>query len=224
MGGACSTSSSTKVSQPQVQPPAPVEKPAEKPVAEEPRKPKDLSFVFHQLDTNHDGTLDRKELKRALRALGLGCDDPYSVSTLNLDDLMEHFTSGDGSDMILLDEWDAFMPEALRDAIESKMNDQDLIDGFRPLVDLAKVFDQFDTDGSGDLTFKEIKRALTCLGLKDQAEEMMANLDENQDGVISLEEWKTHLTKDMLYTMSCKLDQRGLIKGFVDDGRERKKL
>ena len=38
-----------------------------------------------------------------------------------------------------LEEWEKYMTPELRAAIESKLNDQDKVAGFRPLVDMAKV-------------------------------------------------------------------------------------
>ena len=38
-----------------------------------------------------------------------------------------------------LHEWDKYMTPELRTAIEHKLNDQDKVEGFRPLVDVAKV-------------------------------------------------------------------------------------
>jgi Ca2+-binding EF-hand superfamily protein len=51
-----------------------------------------------------------------------------------------------------------------------------MIDGFRPLVDMAKVFRQFDTDDSGALSLDELTKALACLGLKDKAPELLGEI------------------------------------------------
>jgi len=61
------------------------------------------------------------------------------------------------------------------------------------LTPQAKVFDQFDTDKSGDLTVMELKRAIS-LGIKELvggADEFLEKLDCNEDGVVNLQEW-TH--------------------------------
>merc|ERR1712203_495409 len=67
-----------------------------------------------------------------------------------------------------LEEWEKHMTPELRAAIEAKLGDSGLVAGFKPLVDIAKVFDQLDTDKSGDLSKDEIKHALEVLGLQDQ--------------------------------------------------------
>merc|ERR1719391_1349932 len=66
------------------------------------------------------------------------------------------------------EEWDKFMTPELKAAIEGKLSDNGLVAGFKPLVDIARVFDQLDTDKSGDLSRDEIKHALEVLGLQDQ--------------------------------------------------------
>merc|ERR1739847_1284 len=49
------------------------------------------------------------------------------------------------------EEWAKHMTHELKAAIEAKLSDSGLVAGFKPLVDIAKVFDQLDTDKSGDL-------------------------------------------------------------------------
>merc|ERR1711944_84485 len=65
-------------------------------------------------------------------------------------------------------EWEQHMTPELRAAIEAKLQDSGIVPGFKPLVDIARVFDQLDTDKSGDLDRSEIKNALEFLGLQDQ--------------------------------------------------------
>ena len=57
---------------------------------------------------------------------------------LNADDILAKMdANNDGT--IDLDEWEKHMPPELRSAIQAKLNDSDKVDGFRPLVDMAKV-------------------------------------------------------------------------------------
>jgi Ca2+-binding EF-hand superfamily protein len=90
-----------------------------------------------------------------------------------------------------------------------------LVAGFKPLVDIAKVFDQLDTDKSGDLSKDEIKHALEVLGLQDayNLDDLLKGMDENSDGVISIDEFRTGLPKEVLQAMSSKLTEKGLIGG-----------
>ena len=57
---------------------------------------------------------------------------------LGADEILEKMDANkDGT--IDLHEWDKYMTPELRTAIEQKLNDQDKVEGFRPLVDVAKV-------------------------------------------------------------------------------------
>merc|ERR1712020_71989 len=67
-----------------------------------------------------------------------------------------------------LEEWEKFMTPELKAAIQAKLDDSGLVKGFKNLVDIAKVFDQLDTDKSGDLSKEEIAHALNVLGLQDK--------------------------------------------------------
>ena len=57
---------------------------------------------------------------------------------LGADEILEKMDANkDGT--IDLHEWDKYMTPELRTAIEQKLNDQNKVEGFRPLVDVAKV-------------------------------------------------------------------------------------
>merc|ERR1711962_795456 len=72
------------------------------------------------------------------------------------------------------EEWDKFMTEELKAAIQSKLDDSGLVSGFKPLVDIARVFDQLDTDKSGDLSREEFKNGLP----KEVLQAMSSKLNE----------------------------------------------
>ena len=77
--------------------------------------------------------------------------------------MLDEDKSGD----ITLDEWNRNIPDDMRKAIEAKLDDSNIIEGFKPLADIAGLFEQIDTDNSGDLSIGELRRALTCLGMVD---------------------------------------------------------
>lgn len=172
----------------------------------------DLTKVFQQFANaaveGEAAVLDHKKMKRALKALGVDKE-------LNADAVLEKMDANkDGT--IDLQEWEKFMTPELRAAIEAKLNDKNKVDGFRPLVDIAKVFDQFDTDKSGDLSKDEIKNALVCLGLSDtiNVDDLLKDMDDDANGEISIEEFRNNLPKSVLQAMSAKLNEVGLIEGF----------
>merc|ERR1711993_87150 len=109
-------------------------------------------------------------------------------------------------------EWEQHMTPELRAAIEAKLQDSGIVAGFKPLVDIARVFDQLDADKSGDLDRTEIKNALVCLGLADQfdLDKLVAALDTDANGSISIEEFKAGIPKEVLQAMSSKLNERGI--------------
>merc|ERR1711953_669786 len=166
----------------------------------------DLKAVFSQF-AGADGSLNAKSVKRALKALGVSQD-------LNADDILDKMDANkDGT--IDLEEWEKFMTPELKTAIQAKLDDSGLVKGFKPLVDIAKVFDQLDTDKSGDLSKEEIAHALNVLGLQEKfnIDDVLKTMDENSDGVVSIEEFKNGLPKEVLQAMSAALDAKGLIGG-----------
>merc|ERR1711994_328903 len=115
-----------------------------------------------------------------------------------------------------MEEWEKFMTPELKAAIQAKLSDSGLVAGFKPLVDIARVFDQLDTDKSGDLSRDEIKHALEVLGLQENynLDDLLKNMDTDANGTISIEEFRQDLPKDVLQTMSSKLNEKGLISGI----------
>merc|ERR1712076_367761 len=101
------------------------------------------------------------------------------------------------------EEWDKFMTPELKAAIEGKLSDTGLVAGFKPLVDIARVFDQLDTDKSGDLSRDQFN-----------LDKLLEAMDTDANGSISIEEFKNGLPKEVLQTMSSKLNEKGLIEGI----------
>lgn len=172
----------------------------------------DLKKVFQQFaNTATEGeaaVLDKKKVKRALKALGVD-------GSLNADQILDQMDANkDGT--IDMEEWEKFMTPQLKDAIQAKLGDSGLVAGFKPLVDIARVFDQLDTDKSGDLSRDEIKHALEVLGLQAQfdLDTLLNAMDTDANGSISIEEFKNGLPKEVLQTMSNKLNEKGLIEGI----------
>merc|ERR1719479_149631 len=99
-----------------------------------------------------------------------------------------------------LEEWEKFMTPELKAAIQAKLDDSGLVKGFKPLVDIAKVFDQLDTDKSGDLSRDEIKHALEVLGLQAafDLDSLLNAMDTDANGSISTDEFKNGLPKEVL--------------------------
>merc|ERR1712193_197355 len=92
-------------------------------------------------------------------------------------------------------EWEQHMTPELRAAIEAKLQDSGIVAGFKPLVDIALVF----------------------LGLADQfdLDKLVAALDTDANGSISIEEFKAGIPKEVLQAMISKLNEKGLIEGLA---------
>lgn len=74
----------------------------------------------------------------------------------------------------------------------SRIRDKCVQRGERGLFGLKRLFQTFDTDGSGTLEFKEFKRAIKDfkLDLEDiDIENIFKSFDQNGDGVLQLEEF-----------------------------------
>ena len=89
---------------------------------------------------------------------------------------------------------------------------------FKIILFLRKVFDQFDTDKSGDLSKSEIRNAIICLGLEKEVnvDELLKEMDDDENCTISIDEFRNNLPKNILQAMSAKLNEAGLIEGFDD--------
>merc|ERR1711981_498858 len=167
-----------------------------------------LFRMFSNADQEgEDAVMDRKKITRALKALSIS-DEVKTEDVFN-----EMDANGDGT--IDLEEWTTCMTPELRRAIYKSLNNKDKLDGFKPLVDVAKVFDQMDADNSGSLSKDEIKNACNCLGLKAwDIDEFFVGLDTNAEGEILLQDFKDNLPKFVYQAMAAKLTKDGLIEGL----------
>ena len=68
--------------------------------------------------------------------------------------------------------------------------------------ELLEAFKKFDKDGDGEVTANEVRDVLAKLGQKlsdAELEAMMAEVDENGDGVISFAEFKQLMVRNYTY-------------------------
>ena len=134
----------------------------------------ELKEAFTLFDTNHNGSIDLRELKAAMRALGhqnvtkRSCADMFieldkdPASTLNFEDFVR--------------------------IMAPRMHPLD------PRDEAMKVFELFDTDKVGKISFKNLKKVSAEIGedFNDkELHEMINEADRNGDGTVSFEEfWK----------------------------------
>jgi len=171
----------------------------------------DMKGIFYQFaNAEKEGdepTMSRKDITMALKALGIG-DEMNAETVLNAMD-------ADGNGVIDIEEWTTCMTKELRIAVYRALNNPDKLEGFKPLVNVAKVFDQIDADKSGTLSKEEIINAMKALGLKAwDLNEFFVGLDTNADGEVSLQEFKENLPSYVFTAMAKKLNDQGLITGL----------
>lgn len=163
-----------------------------------------LDSVFVQLDTDNSGSIDKKELRRALASVGLNKEKAVEFMSL-LDP-----TNGE---KVSKSQWTSNMPSELHQAIKSKLNGKGKIEGFRPMVNYDKVFAQIDRDKNGKLDKEEVRKILILVECPDRTEEVFNKWDADGDGIISKEEFVNGMDKELLQRFAKFLDEDGLIQG-----------
>merc|ERR1712193_264283 len=136
-----------------------------------PAKPKGLTDdqiqeireAFDLFDTDGSGTIDAKELKVAMRALGLDAKKDEIRRMINDIDK-------DGSGTIDFNEF--------LNMINARMGDRDSRE------EIIKVFRLFDDDETGKISFKNLKRVAQELG-----ENMIDEADRDGDGEVNEDEF-----------------------------------
>lgn len=141
----------------------------------------EIKEAFDLFDTDGSGTIDSKELKVAMRALGF---EPKKEEIRK----MISDVDKDGSGVI-------DFPEFL-DMMTAKMAERD------PREEMIKAFRLFDDDESGKISFKNLKRVAKELGenmTDEEIQEMIDEADRDGDGEISEEEFMRIMKKTNLF-------------------------
>ena len=137
----------------------------------------EIREAFHLFDANKSGSIDLRELKAAMRALG------FDVSKEEMKAILHQLgkdtsPSSAAAVTVTLDEFTQLMAGRMpaRDSKEEVM----------------KVFRLFDEEGSGYITFRALKKVCQELGeglSEEEMQEMIDEADRDQDGKISFEEF-----------------------------------
>ena len=113
----------------------------------------EIREAFNLFDTDHSGSIDYRELKAAMRALG------FEVKKEELKKMITDIDA-DGSGNIEF-------PEFL-EMMTGKMGEKDTKE------EIIKVFKLFDDDSTGKISFKNLKRVAKELGENMTDEELQA--------------------------------------------------
>jgi centrin-3 len=127
------------------------------------------------MDTDSSGTIDDRELKVVMRALG------FAVTSEDVQKIMREYDR-DGTGSIAFAEF----REIMREKIADRDPESELRDAF-------KIFD----DGSGKITKKNLRRIAKDLGEVVDDEEIAAMIDEfdgDEDGAIDEKEFMNIMT------------------------------
>ena len=131
----------------------------------------EIREAFNLFDTDHSGSIDYRELKAAMRALG------FEVKKEELRKMITDIDA-DGSGHIEF-------PEFL-EMMTGKMGEKDTKE------EILKVFKLFDDDSTGKISFKNLKRVAKELGenmTEEELQDMIDQADRDGDGEINPDEF-----------------------------------
>jgi len=131
----------------------------------------EIKEAFNLFDTDHSGSIDVRELKAAMRALG------FEVKKEEMKKMLSDIDK-DANSQITYDDFLKLMA--------GKMGDRDSKE------EIQKVFKLFDEDNTGFITFRNLKKICQELGenlTDDEIQEMIDEADRDNDGQINFEEF-----------------------------------
>ncbi|BGP01188.1 Cell division control protein 31 [Rhodotorula toruloides] len=148
-----------------------------------PDQQQEVREAFELFDLDKDQKLDYHEFKVALRALGF---DLKKAEVLKLMREHNHDEGGSGSLTIGLS---GFMGIA-----------EQLILARDPLDEIRRAFKLFDTEGTGRISLRDLKKVARELGENLEEDELKAMIDEfdlDMDGAISEQEFIKIMSDDV---------------------------
>ncbi|KAJ3118170.1 hypothetical protein HDU96_003457 [Phlyctochytrium bullatum] len=146
-----------------------------------PEQKQEIREAFDLFDTDGSGTLDTKELKVAMRALGF---EPKK------DEIKRMIAEVDKTGVGTID-FNEFL-----ELMTAKMAEKDSKE------EILKAFRLFDDDETGKISFKNLKRVAKELGenlTDEELQEMIDEADRDGDGEINEEEFLRIMKKTGLY-------------------------
>jgi len=141
----------------------------------------EIREAFDLFDTDGSGTIDAKELKVAMRALGF---EPKKEEIRKM--IADVDKNGSGTI-----DFEEFL-----DMMTVKMGERDSKE------EMAKAFRLFDDDETGRITFKNLKRVAKDLGediTDEELQEMIDEADREGSGEVSLDDFMRLMKKANLF-------------------------
>ena len=131
----------------------------------------EIKEAFSIFDTEHSGSIDARELKAAMRALG------FEVKKQEIKKIMQD----------------------LDKSVNEKINYNEFLSIMTPRMgekdtreEILKIFRLFDDDQTGKIAFRNIKKVALELGeglTDDELHEMIEEADRDGDGLINFDEF-----------------------------------
>ncbi|KAL1920842.1 uncharacterized protein VTP21DRAFT_11477 [Calcarisporiella thermophila] len=146
-----------------------------------PDQVEEIREAFRLFDTDDSGYIASKELKAALRALGI---EPKR-------DELQQLTREVDPDSTHIVEFDRFLELAARKLSERDINSE-----------IIKIFRLFDDDNTGRISFRNLKRVAREVGepiTDEELREMLEEADRDGDGEVSEEEFVRIMKKTGLF-------------------------
>ena len=141
----------------------------------------EIREAFDLFDTDGSGSIDAKELKVAMRALGF---EPKKEEIKKM--IADIDTDGSGTI-----DFNEFL-----EMMTAKMSERD------PMEEIIKAFRLFDDDETGKISFKNLKRVAKELGenmTDEELQEMIDEADRDGDGEVNEEEFFRIMKKTSLF-------------------------
>ncbi|CAK7324899.1 unnamed protein product [Dovyalis caffra] len=142
----------------------------------------DIRKIFNKFDKNGDGKISCSEVVDNLSELGT------KISQAEVESIMQEFDK-DGDGYIDLDEFVDFIQNG--GLGDSSGNDS---------KELRDAFDLYDKNKNGLISVDELHSVMKTLGLKcslSDCRKMIREVDQDGDGNVNFEEFKTMMTKGL---------------------------
>lgn len=150
---------------------------------------KELLTIFQQLDTNHDGQLDRQELITGYREL-MKLKNSSSDAGNTIEDVTDEEIEQDVDNILATVDFDKNGYIEYSEFVTVAMDKKVLLSKGR----LRAAFNLFDIDGSGTIAADELKRILVDVD-DDQWAQIIGEVDTNGDGEVDFDEFVAMMHK-----------------------------
>jgi centrin-1 len=132
----------------------------------------EIREAFNLFDSENKGSIDLRDLKQSMQSLGLDTKNPAVFN------IIAEIAAGGGGNEV---DFDSFL-----NSLTQRLGDKDSRSG------IQRIFNLFDTEHKGSVTFKDLKRVSKELGEQlndEEIMEMVQRADSNADGEISFEDF-----------------------------------